>query len=154
MGQKGFNLIELLIVVATLGALAAVIIPNVGRFIGHGETEAKDTEVSNIQLAVHSMMVDNELDTLDNPISNIANRTNDMGNFPDTSTCGVDKVKDVYENNYSGFGDKDGYILFMHDRIADNSDNTSLANYVDVQTSEYWYTVDEEGTITQYDTAP
>jgi type IV pilus assembly protein PilA len=55
-GEKGFTLIELLIVVAILGVLAAVVIPNVGRFIGRGETEAKDTEFANIQSAVISMM--------------------------------------------------------------------------------------------------
>ncbi len=47
-GEKGFTLIELLIVVAILGVLAAVVIPNVGRFIGRGEQEAKDTELSNM----------------------------------------------------------------------------------------------------------
>ncbi|HUU64635.1 MAG TPA: prepilin-type N-terminal cleavage/methylation domain-containing protein, partial [Dehalococcoidales bacterium] len=63
-GEKGFTLIELLIVVAILGVLAAVVIPNVGRFIGRGESEAADTEFSNIQTAVVSMMVDNGLSEL------------------------------------------------------------------------------------------
>jgi type IV pilus assembly protein PilA len=59
-GEKGFTLIELLIVVAILGVLAAVVIPNVGRFIGAGETEAAGTELSNVQTAVVAMMVDNK----------------------------------------------------------------------------------------------
>ena len=63
-GEKGFTLIELLIVVAILGVLAAVVIPNVGRFIGRGEQEAKDTELSNMQTAVISMMTDNNLPTV------------------------------------------------------------------------------------------
>jgi prepilin-type N-terminal cleavage/methylation domain-containing protein len=153
MGQKGFTLIELLIVVAILGALAAIVIPNVGRFIGRGETEAKDTEFANVQSAVVAMMVDNELATLPNPRSAAINRTNNMGDFPDTSTCGVSKLKDIDGNNFSSFGDKDGYILYGHDRIGDNSQN-DLVNYVATGNTSYWYTVDTQGTITQYDTAP
>ncbi|MFC1916200.1 type IV pilin protein, partial [Chloroflexota bacterium] len=68
-GEKGFTLIELLIVVAILGVLAAVVIPNVGRFIGRGETEASDTELSNIQTAVVAMMTDNQLQQLPNPVT-------------------------------------------------------------------------------------
>ncbi len=47
-GQKGFTLIELLVVVAILGVLAAVIVPNVGRFIGKGQDEALATELHNV----------------------------------------------------------------------------------------------------------
>src|SRR5512136_1434650 len=80
-GEKGFTLIELLIVVAILGVLAAVVIPNVGRFIGRGKTEAAATELANIQSAVVSMMVDQNLSSL--PTANLSGTAQfDMSLFP------------------------------------------------------------------------
>jgi len=47
------------VVIAILGILSAVIIPNVGSFIGAGEQEAADVELHNAQLAVVAYMTAN-----------------------------------------------------------------------------------------------
>ena len=67
--------------------------------------------------------------------------------------CGTDKLRDIEGNDYALFVDKNGYILYGHDRIAADG-SANLTNYVATQTTAYWYTVDEDGTVTQYDTAP
>lgn len=80
-GEKGFTLIELLVVVAILGVLAAVAVPNVGKFIGKGKTEAYETELHNVQTAVMAMMADSTSGNVTpvGPTNNMNNVTTDGG---------------------------------------------------------------------------
>jgi len=151
-GEKGFTLIELLIVVAILGVLAAVVIPNVGRFIGRGEDEAADTEFSNLQTAVVSMMVDNALSTLPHPQTTA---TANMSLFPDPdSACATagEKVTDPAGGVYVSGTDKNGFILYEHDIFGGDGTDNNTVNYVATEITKGTYTVDSSGTITQVTT--
>lgn len=58
-GEKGFTLIELLVVIAILGILAAIIVPNFGRFFGQGQQEACDIESRMVTTASMAFLAEN-----------------------------------------------------------------------------------------------
>ena len=63
-GQGGFTLIEMIVVVGIIAVLAAVIVPNIGKFIGSGETGAKNAEWESVQTAMNAMMADVAITTV------------------------------------------------------------------------------------------
>ena len=63
-GERGFTLIEMLVVVGIIIALAAVIVPLVIQFAGRGDVGAASAEWDAIQAAMDTMMADNNMTTI------------------------------------------------------------------------------------------
>ena len=75
--SKAFTLVELLIVIAILGVLAAVVLPNVTGLAGHGQTEAARAELVTVQIAMDTMMAKNSLSSV-----TATSATGNMAAFP------------------------------------------------------------------------
>jgi len=77
--EKGFTLVELLIVFTLLAVLAAIMIPNVSGLVGYGHTQSAAAELSVVQTAMDSMMAKVNISSV-----NVTAATNNMAAFPDS----------------------------------------------------------------------
>ena len=145
--EEGFSLIELLIVVAILGILAAVVVPQMGRFLGSGKTESREAEIAEMRTAVNGALVDNGVSTI-TPTTDTTGctiGTMDMTAFPDTTFTGGVTVFAP---------DTAGIVLWNHDLEGEKEDGVAgTIKYISKATSNYYYTVTSDGTIRQYNLA-
>ena len=63
-GASGFTLVELLVVVGIIVALAGVIIPNVAQYLNKGDDAARAAEWDEVQQSIDTYIADNLLVTL------------------------------------------------------------------------------------------
>ena len=76
-GNKGFTLVALLVVVAILGVLAAIVLPNFTGIVDEGETEAAAAEKATVQIAMDVMMTRSSLGSVA-----VTPATDNMSDFP------------------------------------------------------------------------
>ena len=91
-GNAGFTLVELVVVIAILGVLAAIALPNFVGVTDDGQTQAGAMELDMVQTAVDALMVSKGASSLattspvtataDALVDTVGEATNDMSAFP------------------------------------------------------------------------
>ncbi len=76
-GNRGFTLVEILIVIGVIAVVAAIIYPNISGLIGSGKPEAAEAELANVQGAMDKMMATTGISSVTATAA-----TDDMGAFP------------------------------------------------------------------------
>ena len=130
-GEKGLTLIELVVVVAILGILAAIIVPNVASWIGEGKEEAARTELYDVQLAMTAVMAKAKVAQV-NPYTTSPG-VNDLTGWPD-AFGGGDIEADLDDDPLT----PDVYIAMEY-------------YLIDPVSEDYFYQWDPRGKISQYD---
>ena len=115
--QRGFTLIEMLVVVGIIVALAAIIVPLVIAFSGEGEKAGREGERETMQTAIQSMMVKNNRssviasnDTANALGKNLLNTGTDFH-----ATINLKDFMDQSASKYCYKWDKTGRITYHYD---------------------------------------
>ena len=101
--EKGFTLMELLIVIAILGILFAVLTPRMGTFFSSGQMAAANKEVTNVETAAMAYCGDNN------------------GQWPQND-CNTDLLPGYLSKaavHYNYEFDTDGMVIVPHGQVSE-----------------------------------
>lgn len=110
--NAGFTLVELLVVIGIIVALASVVIPSVASLSNRGEVGAQSEEFDSVQTAMDVMMVDAEVAAINPSPSTSKNNWTTFPNGP-----GVPSLDGYLRESITAFyycWDDDGHITQQH----------------------------------------
>ena len=111
-GERGFTLVELLVIVSIVVALAGVVVPSVAGFSGKGEVGAMAEEINSVQSAMDIMMVENKVSLVNVSPASSQNSWKTFPNGP--SVASLDDYLKAEDTEYFYCWDTSGLITDQH----------------------------------------
>ncbi|MCH9009385.1 MAG: type II secretion system protein [Chloroflexi bacterium] len=111
-GERGFTLVELLVIVSIVVALAGAVVPSVAGFSGKGEVGAMAEEINSVQSAMDIMMVENKVSLVNVSPASSQNSWKTFPNGP--SVASLDDYLKAEDTEYFYCWDTSGLVTDQH----------------------------------------